>query len=214
MADGFHDYEALLEKAYEELPAKVKEHSRFEPPVISSIIQGKLTVVQNLGEVAKAVNRTPEMLTKWLLKELGTSGNLEGSHLIVKGQFRQPTIQEKFKAFLDQYVICPECKRPDTRIEKEDRVTFLKCEACGSRHPLGGMRASTRKVEKKFTPSIGQEITVDITSMGKKGDGVAHSGEYIIYVKGKGVKKGQKVKAKINGVRGTRVFARALEFVQ
>ncbi len=213
MAISEYDYETLLEKAYEELPEKVKEHSRFEPPVITSLIQGKITVVQNLAEVAKAVNRNPEMLTKWLLKELGTSGVFEGGHLIVKGQFRQPQIQEKFLAFLNQYVICPECGRPDTKIVKEDRVNFLKCEACGSRHPLGGIRFSTRKVEKKFKPSVGEEIVVDITSTGKKGDGVAHSGDYIIYVRG-GVRKGQKVKAKITGVQGTRVFAQALEIVQ
>lgn len=214
MAVSLGDYKALLEKAYEELPEKVKEHSRFEPPRINSIIQGKLTVVQNLAEVAKAINRSPEMLTKWLLKELGTSGNLEGGHLIVKGQFRQPLIQEKFLAFLDQYVICPECKRPDTRIVKEDRINLLKCEACGSRHPLGGLRASTRRVEKRFKPSMGKEVVVDITSMGKKGDGVAHSGEYIIYVKGKGVKKGRRVRAKITGIRGTRVFSQAIEILR
>ncbi len=213
MAISDYDYNTLLEKAYEELPEKVKEHSRFEPPVISSIVQGKLTVIQNLGEVAKAINRTPDMLTKWLLRELGTSGVFESGHLVVKGHFRQHQIQEKFIAFLNQYVICPECGRPDTKIVKEDRVNFLKCEACGSRHPLGGIKASTRKVEKRFKPSVGEEIIVDITSTGKKGDGVAHSGDYIIYVRG-GVRRGQKVKAKITGAQGTRVFAQAMEIVE
>ncbi len=204
-----YDYLKLLEKAYEELPEKVKEHSRFEPPEIVSIVQGKITVIQNLNEVAKAVNRSPEMLTKWLLKELGTAGVLESGHLVVKGQFRQSQIQDKFIAFLNEYVICPECGRPDTKIIKEERVSMLKCEACGSRHPIGGIRATARRIEKKVKPTVGDEITVTITSTGKHGDGVAHMGEYIIYVKGK-VKKGQQVRAKIMAIEGTRVFARAI----
>ncbi len=206
-----YDYEKLLEKAYEELPEKVKEHKRFEVPQVHSIIQGKVTVVQNLGEVAKLISRPPEMLVKYLLRELGTAGSLEGQYLIMKGQFRQPQIQEKFEAFLAQYVLCPECGRPDTRIIKEDRITLLKCEACGSRHPLGAIRSAP--VQKRSTkPEVGEEITVQITQTGKRGDGVAKLGEYIIYVNG--AREGQRVKARITGVQGTRIFATVIEVLR
>jgi len=38
-------------------------------------------------------------------------------------------------------IICPTCKSPDTRVEKENRITLLKCEACGARSPLKGQYA-------------------------------------------------------------------------
>jgi translation initiation factor 2 subunit 2 len=38
---------------------------------------------------------------------------------------------------MKHFVICPECNRPDTKIERSDRFAFLKCEACGARGSLG-----------------------------------------------------------------------------
>lgn len=203
-------YEELLEKAYSELPDIVKEHHRFEKPQISSIIQGKITVVQNLGEVSKSINRKPEMLAKFLLKEFGTSGSHDGQHLVMKGQFRREQIQERFEAFLDQYVLCGECGRPDTRILREDRVSFLKCEACGARQPLGVLKSVPKREETKKL-EVGDEITVEITRMGRKGDGLARMGEYTVFVGGARV--GQKVKARITGIQNNMVFATAIEIL-
>jgi translation initiation factor 2 subunit 2 len=33
-------------------------------------------------------------------------------------------------------VICPICKRPDTKIVKERRFHFLICEACGAKSSI------------------------------------------------------------------------------
>ncbi|MCD6263176.1 translation initiation factor IF-2, partial [Candidatus Bathyarchaeota archaeon] len=38
--------------------------------------------------------------------------------------------------YTKRYVICPVCKRPDTRIVKEKRLAFLVCEACGARSSI------------------------------------------------------------------------------
>jgi translation initiation factor 2 subunit 2 len=37
---------------------------------------------------------------------------------------------------LEGYVICPVCKRPDTRIVKEKRLSFLVCNACGAKSSI------------------------------------------------------------------------------
>ncbi len=204
------EYGALLEKAYGELPEILKEHSRFVTPEIASRIQGKTTVVQNLGEVSKIINRNAGMLAKYLIREFGTSGSHDAQHLVMKGQFRQPQVQEKFEEFLGTFVLCPECGRPDTKILREERISFLKCEACGSRHPLSVLKTSAPKETKK--PSVGEELTVEITRTGKKGDGMARVGEYIIFVSG--AREGQKVKARITNVQGTMIFAEAVEVVK
>jgi len=206
------DYEFLLEKAYMELPEILKEHSRFITPKIEAIIQGKITVVQNLGEAAKTINRDADMLAKYLIREFGTSGSHNLQHLTMKGQFRQSQVQEKFEEFLRQFVLCPECGRPDTKIVKEERISILKCEACGSRHSLGALKAAVKEEAKFKKPNPGEEITVEITKTGKKGDGVAKIGAYIIFVNR--AKVGQKVKAKITNVQGTMIFAEAVEILK
>jgi translation initiation factor 2 subunit 2 len=200
----------LLDKAYKELPDVLKEHSRFEKPTVDSIIQGKITVVKNLGDLAKAVDRDTNMVSKYLIKEVGTSGTHDSQHLVMKGQFRQPQIQDRFDAFLDEFVLCSECKRPDTKILREDRINFLVCEACGARRSIGSIKAPLKKEERKQL-SIGDEITVEITRTGRKGDGLAKIGNYLVFVSGARV--GQKVKARVTGMQNTMIFAVMIEVI-
>lgn len=205
------NYEALLDKAYKELPDVLKEHSRFERPTADSMVQGKITIVKNLGDIAKAINRKPDLISKYLIKELGTAGTHDGQHLTVKGQFRQSQIQDRLDAFLDEFVLCSECKRPDTKILREDRINFLVCEACGARRSLGSIKATVKKDERKQL-SIGDEITVEITGTGRKGDGVAKIGNYLVFVSG--ARMGQKVKARVTGIQNTMIFAVTIEITQ
>jgi len=89
----------LLDKAYKELPKILKEHIRFVIPKIQARIQGKTTVVQNLAEVSKGINRETSLIAKYLLREFGTMGSRDDQRLLMKGQFRTSQIQEKFESF-------------------------------------------------------------------------------------------------------------------
>ena len=55
---------------------------------------------------------------------------------IFQGRFETETFERLIKRYVNEYVICPICKRPDTKIVKEKRLYFLQCEACGARSPL------------------------------------------------------------------------------
>ncbi len=67
------------------------------------------------------------------------------------------------------------------------------------------------KKEERKQLSIGDEITVDITRIGKKGDGLAKIGNYLVFVSGARV--GQKVKARITGIQNTMIFAVTIEVI-
>ncbi|HIH71333.1 MAG TPA: translation initiation factor IF-2 subunit beta, partial [Methanothermobacter thermautotrophicus] len=45
-------------------------------------------------------------------------------------------INERIEDYVNKFVICHECNRPDTRIIREGRISLLKCEACGAKAPL------------------------------------------------------------------------------
>lgn len=196
-------YEEMLEKAYGELPEVLKVHARFETPVVESIIQGSTTVVTNLSSLSKDANREADLIAKYLIKEMGTAGTHDEQRLTLKGQFKAPQVQEKFEAFLKQYVLCPDCSRPDTKIIKEGRMHFLRCEACGAKHPITLAKAAP-KVEQK-EPGVGDLLTAEITGMGKKGDGTAKMGRYIVFIPG--AKVGQTINIKVTGKQGTMLFA-------
>lgn len=74
----FYDFEKLLDKAYEELPENVKHHhSRFEVPPAQVTIAGNRTIIENFVDIAEAMNRDPNHLLKFILREVATAGTLE-----------------------------------------------------------------------------------------------------------------------------------------
>ncbi len=130
------DYDKLLDRAIDQLPQKVFETKRFNVPRAYSVIQGNRTIIQNFKEIAEALNRDPQHVLKFLLRELGTAGNLEGSRAIMQGKFTHYLINDRIDDYVKRFIMCHECNRPDTRIVREDRIFLLKCEACGAKAPL------------------------------------------------------------------------------
>ena len=130
------DYDKLLDRAIDQLPQKVFETTRFTVPKAYSVIQGNRTIIQNFKEISEALNRDPQHVLKFLLRELGTAGNLEGSRAIMQGKFTHYLIYDRIDDYVKRFIMCHECNRPDTKIVREDRVFLLKCEACGAKAPL------------------------------------------------------------------------------
>jgi translation initiation factor 2 subunit 2 len=130
------DYNELLDRAIDQLPPEVFETKRFTVPKAYSDIQGNRTFIKNFKEIADALNRDPQHVLKYLLRELGTAGNIEGGRAIMQGKFTHFVINERINEYVEKFVICHECNRPDTRIIREDRIFLLKCAACGAKAPL------------------------------------------------------------------------------
>ena len=133
-------YEEMLTRIYERLPEKVKERPRFEIPKVDSFIQGNRTIVTNLTHIATYLNRDINHLLKFLSRELATSANIEGYRVIFTGKFPANLLNTKIEKYINEFVICAECKKPDTKFEKEDRILFIKCLACGAKKPARVIR--------------------------------------------------------------------------
>lgn len=129
-------YEALLKRAQEMLPQKSLSTERLEVPKVLGHIQGNKTVISNFHAIADIIRRPQEHFLKYMLKELATSGEVSKSALMLGTKVPASRINDKVQQYLKDFVICPECKRPDTKLEKDDNVTFLKCSACGARHAV------------------------------------------------------------------------------
>lgn len=131
------DYEKMLDKARKDLPKSVlKEAERFEIPAIKGHIEGNKTIITNFHQITSYIHREPEHLFKYILKELATPGELEKTRAVLGRKVSAAAIAEKIRNYVNEFVICSECKKPDTKIEKEGKVTFIRCMACGARHPV------------------------------------------------------------------------------
>ncbi len=132
------EYEKLLDEAYNKVKKIDVSNERFEVPKIEGHFQGRKTVLTNFLQIASHIRRTPEHFMKFLLRELATSGNLEGERLVLNNKISSTKINPKIEQYVNEFVLCKECGKPDTEIKKEDRLTFLHCLACGAKHPVRG----------------------------------------------------------------------------
>jgi translation initiation factor 2 subunit 2 len=196
-------YEEYLERALERLPDIRREDERFVVPKPVVSIEGKTTILENFSSIADTLNRSEEHLMKYLLRELGTAGKIEGGRAIFQGRFQAEDIGEQINSYVEEYVLCSECGKPDTQLVKSDRILMLKCEACGAHRPVKKRKVVIEKMRKGLNK--GDEVEVMIVSVGNRGDGIARYQNYTIFVPG--AKKGELVKARIKKVSGTLAFA-------
>lgn len=127
-------YEDMLKKGKKELPETVSEVERFNVPKVRGHVQGNKTVVSNFVDIAKTLGRKPEHLLKYVLKELATPGDIKKGAVIFGSKLSASKINEKITQYIEQYVLCKECGKPDTKLTKDASVYFLKCQACGAKH--------------------------------------------------------------------------------
>ncbi|MCD6145334.1 translation initiation factor IF-2 subunit beta [ANME-2 cluster archaeon] len=201
------DYTKSLDRAFEQMPDYLTTDVRFSIPEPEVIIEGKTTVLRNFLEITDTINRDPVHVLKYLMRELGTAGKIDGTRAIFQGKFVTQTIQSQISAYVDEFVICSECGRPDTELVRNDRVLMLKCAACGAHRPIRKRRVRT--AQSKDAIEEGGVYDVKIIGVGKKGDGFTHVDKYTIYVP-KTI-KGEIVSVKVNRVSGTLAFAEILE---
>jgi translation initiation factor 2 subunit 2 len=201
------DYLAGLERAMKKMPATRDTKERFVIPASRVFYEGKTTVLENFRAIADTLNRDPDHLMKYLLQELGTAGKIEGQRGIFQGKFTEQAMARQIESYFEEYVVCTECRLPDTHLTKSDRVLMLKCDACGAHRPVRKRKAAV--VVQKDAVEEGESYELRIESVGNKGDGIAKIDKYLIFVPG--AVKGDVVKAKIKKISGTLAFAEIVE---
>jgi len=68
------------------------------------LTEGKTIVLDNFRIIADKLNRDPEHLFKYMLKELGTSGKIDGSRVIFHGKFTTTVMTDLITAYVNDYV--------------------------------------------------------------------------------------------------------------
>lgn len=201
------DYLANLDRALKQVPEIKGSGERFIVPEPKLLTEGKTTVLENFAGIVDKLNREPEHIFKFLLRELGTAGKIDGSRAIFMRRLTTDVVTELINAYVKEYVTCSECGRPDTHLIKSERILTLRCDACGAHRPVTKRRATTIAKEEALTEGETYEVRID--AVGSKGDGIAKKDKYTIYVPG--TVKGDKVKIKIKKITGNLAFAEFIE---
>ncbi|MFA5071669.1 MAG: translation initiation factor IF-2 subunit beta [Candidatus Pacearchaeota archaeon] len=129
------NYEELLNDAYSKIK-KSEEKDRFEIPKIEGHFEGKKTILTNFFQIASYIRRNPEHFQKFILRGLAASGQKDGDRLVLNMTVPSAKINQKVEQYVKEFVLCKECGKPDTELSKEDRMSFVKCLACGAKHSV------------------------------------------------------------------------------
>jgi translation initiation factor 2 subunit 2 len=133
------DYETLLKRLQDKLGNTArKAKGRLELPTPQIIWVGKNTIFRNFMEFPKALRRDPEKFLLYLNKELASAGYIAGERVIFLGRKTPSSFQALIDRYVKDYVVCPVCGSPDTRTEKNKKLGFLICEACGAKSSIKG----------------------------------------------------------------------------
>lgn len=130
------NYEALLDRAKEQLPEDVESTERFVIPKVKGHIQGVKTVINNWFEIAKTLDRKPPHILKYVQKGLATPGEIVKQSVIFGSKIPASKINEKIKQYADDFVFCKACGKPETKLSKEAGVIIMTCQACGAKNTV------------------------------------------------------------------------------
>ena len=131
-----YNYDDLLRRAEAQVPEVTLKKERLELPRLFVSTVGMRTTIGNFKEIADLLDRDPQHILKFLTREMATAATYHDGRAIFQGKFPRDTFERLLQRYMDAFVICPVCKRPDTRILKEKRLSFLVCNACGAKSAI------------------------------------------------------------------------------
>jgi len=132
-------YEKLLKRIDGERSKNSAEtDSRFELPPVDVMWEGQRTYLRNFSDFPKIMRRDSVKLLQYLSKEFAVPAERIGDSAMFIGRRDPDDFTRLLKIYVNDYIMCPTCKSPDTRTEKEKRISFLICEACGAKSTIKG----------------------------------------------------------------------------
>ncbi len=129
-------YDDLLKRATDQMPEVSAKKERLELPRLFISTIGMRTIISNFGEIADVLDRDPQHILKFLTREMATAATYQDNRAIFQGKFQRESFERLLLRYMEAFVTCPVCKRPDTKILKEKRLSFLVCNACGAKSAI------------------------------------------------------------------------------
>jgi translation initiation factor 5 len=116
---------------------------RYKMPSILIKIEGNgngiKTVFPNIRDVCARLGRPAEILYKYFGYELGAQSThlKQDDKFLVMGSFTQQRVQERVFDFVTRFVLCKECRNPETTpLCKTKTKLVMTCKSCGKETDL------------------------------------------------------------------------------
>ena len=98
--------------------------------------KGKKNFFKKFQRTVNNNKKTGSHVLKFFTNEIGTSGSVEGNRAIFQGKHSKTQLTKLLERYVNDYLLCPECSKPETHFITQNRVELMKCDACGSRSAI------------------------------------------------------------------------------
>lgn len=115
---------------------------RYKMPRVVGKVEGRgngiKTVLMNVTDVAASLNREAPEITKFFGCELGsqTTYAADTDRAIVNGAHRDQDLQNHLSRYIENFVLCKNCRLPETHYKIKDGMISQKCLACGAKESV------------------------------------------------------------------------------
>jgi translation initiation factor 5 len=126
---------------------------RYKMPRL--IVQEKKgsTLLGNVEDVATSLNRNPSEIIKFFGYELGTRTTIcpELHRYCIQGSHLSNDLQRLLDEYIEFYVLCHQCRYPETHYIIHHHELFQECESCGYLTPCDRSEKMEKFLLKVFS---------------------------------------------------------------
>jgi translation initiation factor 2 subunit 2 len=128
----------LLERLFDKLESRGnKKKFSLKKPIVDFL--NRKTYIKNFVDLCKMMNREQLHLKTFMDKDLNTNSSVnEENSLLLDKKYTQVQIENTIAKYVKKFVICqePKCGSGDTKLIKENHITFLECKGCCSKKSI------------------------------------------------------------------------------
>lgn len=109
---------------------------RYKMPAMAVSKEGKgRTVISNLNDIGFSLNRNAKQIAKFLGYELGTRCEYDSTtgYGLINGPHSASRLQQLLAKYIDEYVLCVGCGKPETVFIVESNTVYQNCLCCPCR---------------------------------------------------------------------------------
>jgi len=107
-------------------------------PAIKVTIKNRRSIISNFADYSKILNRPADHIRTFYRIESGMENSINDSgQLIIQGYYQESKCETVMRKYVEEYVLCKQCKCIDTELVKSDGLTFLECHQCLARTSMG-----------------------------------------------------------------------------
>lgn len=136
---------------------------RYKMPQMVIKIEGRgngiKTVILNMHDLAKSLHTDPSYPTKYFGIELGAQSNYDRKteRAVVNGRHELSTLASHLEKFIDQFILCPNCRLPEIKMSVKKSNIKIDCAACGYNQPLKTAHRLATYIQKNPPDSVGKK---------------------------------------------------------